>query len=493
MQSLFADFSAAWQPGATFLRTPGGRSWTYGELDEATSELAARLSVSLGAGDRLVSMLERSEWNIFLYLACTRCGVVYVPLNPRMTPAELGPVIADADPSMLVCDPVLQSKAEQLVEARVLVRTLDRAGGGSLRHGKVPAGVVDRELDAPHPAAIIFTSGTTGTPKGALIPHALFIGKARALAGALRFTSSDCLLHAMPLYHSHGLFMTVHAVLSVGASILFLPKFDAGEVVRALPDVTMFSGVPTMYTRLASEPGLKAAAAAIRLFICGSAPLKPELFEAFQRESGHRLVEVWGMSETMTNTASPLGDRRAGSAGKALPGVLLRVVDDRGVEVPPDTAGVIEVGFTAPFGGYWRRPPEEQPRMREGRLVTGDIGQLSPDGYLTILGRTTEMIISGGYNVYPREVELALEEMPGVAKAAVFAVPHKDFGEAVVAAVESNGTSVIDAAVVLRKLRDRLVPYKIPKALFIEDMLPTTELGKLQRKALAGKYRHYFR
>lgn len=495
MHSLFASFRPGWQPDAPFLRTPEGQTWSYADLERITADLSLRLrGAGLRPADRLVALLERSAWNIFLYLACARAGVIYVPLNPRLTPAEYAPIVADADPALLVCDPAIQESVQQATGASsTLLRSFDGLGQGSLMSLGQAEGSPDVDLPEGSAAAIIFTSGTTGRPKGALMPHALFVAKARSLGQALGYTAQDCLLHTLPLYHAHGLFMTLHCVLDAGASILLAPRFDAAEVIRLLPQATVFSGVPTMYKRLADEPGLSEAARSVRLFVSGSAALPREVFASFEQRCGHRIVECWGMSETMTNTASPLhGERRPGSCGRALPGVTVRVVNAQGEPVPAGTAGVLEVGFPVPFGGYWRRPAAEQPRLRDGCMVTGDIGQMDADGYLTIVGRTSEVIISGGYNVYPREVEIALEEFPEVGRAAVFALPHPDFGEAVAAAIEPAPGAVVQPGELQRKLRARLVGYKLPKVIFTETELPLTELGKLQRNLLAKRYARHF-
>ena len=495
MQSLFVEFRRAWNLDAPFLRVASGRTCSYGDLERLTGDLSLRLQgAGLALGERVVSVVERSEWNIFLYLACVRAGVIYVPLNPRLTPAELSPIIADADPALVVCEPELEVTLTALLPPRrARMCTLDASGHGTLMEQRHAEGHPDVELPAGHPAAIIFTSGTTGRPKGALLPHELFVGKARSLGSAVGYTAQDRLLHTLPLYHAHGLFMTLHCVLNAGASILLLPKFEAREVVARMPEATVFSGVPTMYKRLLEEPGLGEAAAGMRLFISGSAALPPEVFEAFEERAGHRILECWGMSETMTNTANPLnGERRPGSVGKALPGVTVRAVDELGQVVSRGVPGTLQVGFTTSFGGYWRRPPSEQPAIRDGHMATGDIGVFDHDGYLTIVGRTSEAIISGGYNVYPREVEIALEELREVARAAVFAVRHPDLGEAVAAAVETAPGTQVDPADIMRKLRSRLVNYKVPKAVFVEDTLPLTELGKIQRAVLARKYADHF-
>jgi malonyl-CoA/methylmalonyl-CoA synthetase len=494
VHSLYLSFRPAWQSKQPFLRTPEGSTWSYGDLELITGELALRLrGAGLQVGDRVVALLERSPWNVFLYLACARMGVIYVPLNPRLTPAEYSPIVTDSDPALVLCDPTLADDVRQALPSMTL-HTFDAVGQGTFTELERAQGAPDVELNDDAAAAIIFTSGTTGRPKGALMPHRLFVGKARSLGSALGYLAQDCLLHALPLYHAHGLFMTLHCVLTAGASILLLPRFDAAQVVRLLPQASVFSGVPTMYKRLAEEEGLLRAAAGVRLFISGSAALPREVFTAFERRSGHRILECWGMSETMTNTANPLqGERRPGSCGRPLPGVTLRVVDRDGLPVPPGTDGTLEVGFHAPFGGYWRRPPSEQPRIREGRMVTGDIGFLDRDGYLTIVRRTSDVIISGGFNVYPREIEIALEELPEVGRAAVFALPHTDLGEAVAAAVEPAPGATIEPAELLRRLRARLVGYKLPKVIFVEHDLPLTELGKLQRNVLARRYAAHFK
>jgi malonyl-CoA/methylmalonyl-CoA synthetase len=494
VQSLYRSFRPAWRSEQLFLTAPDIGAWSYADLEQVTGDIALLLrGAGLQQGNRLVTLLERSPWNIFLYLACARAGIVYVPLNPRLTVTEFAPIVADADPALVLCDPAIFDIVRGALPS-IMVRTFDVLGKGSLRDVTLAEGSPDADLADDAAAAIIFTSGTTGRPKGALMPHALFVGKARALSGVLGYTARDCLLHTLPLYHAHGLFMTLHCVLDAGASILLLPRFDAAEVVRQLPQATVFSGVPTMYKRLSEDSGLHQAAAGMRLFISGSAALPREVFTAFEQRSGHSILECWGMSETMTNTANPLkGERRPGSCGQPLPGVTLRVVAADGKPVPTGTTGVLEVGFTAAFGGYWRRPASEQPRIHDGHMVTGDIGWLDDEGYLTIVGRTSEVIISGGYNVYPREVEIALEELPEIARAAVFALPHPDLGEAVAAAVEPAPGATVEPAELLHKLRASLVGYKLPRAIFPEQTLPMTELGKVQRNILTKRYAAHFR
>ena len=494
MPSLYETFRPAWSLGDPFLNMPDGQTWSYGELDEITAELAAQMhALGLRPGDRLAALVERSPWGIFLYLASARSGLVFAPLNPRLTAAELAPLLADIEPALVVCDPACAPSVVPLRPGAARLHTLDCQGRGSLRNVKPAADWANLELGPGHPAAIVYTSGTTGRPKGAVLAHELFIGKARALGAVLGYARSDCLLHAMPLYHAHGLFMTLHCVLSAGACVLLLPGFDTAQVVELLPRATIFSGVPTMYKRVTTCEGLREAAAGMRLFVSGSAPLTVEVFTEFEaRSGGHRIVECWGMSETMTNTANPPGDCRPGRAGRPLPGVALRITDAQGRLQPAGEPGAVEVQFDLPAARYWRRPASEQPEFRDGWMVTGDIGCLDEDGYLRLVGRKGDMVISGGYNVYPREVEIALEELPEVARAAVFGVPHPDFGEAVVAAAELAPGAQVEPDALLGRLRLRLVAYKVPKALFLMTELPTTELGKILRAALRERHRGHF-
>ena len=494
-RSAYAVFRRGWIPSAPFLTTVDGQSWSYAELDRITADCSKRLQgAGLGKGDRLASQLDRSPWNIFLYLACMRAGIVYVPLSPQLTPVETAAILNDAEPALFVCAPRLLEAARSLPDgagARIL--TLDQDGGASLSMLKAADVAPDAEVDPDDDAAIIFTSGTTGRPKGAVLPHGHFSTRAKSLVQGLGYRREDRLLHVMPLYHAHGLFMTTHCVLCAGASILLLPRFDVEEVVARLPQATLFSGVPTMYKRLLGAPALRENSRGIRIFIAGSAPLPPDVFLQFEQQSGHRIVECWGMSESMTNTANPLLEaRKPGSAGKPLPGVEVRTLDAQGKPTAPGEPGVLAVRSPTRFKGYWRRPEAEQPRYHDGFFVTGDIGYFDPDGYLVIIGRNSDVIISGGYNVYPREVELGLEQMEGVAKAAVFGLPHPDFGEAVAAAIECQAGARIDAAALLAGLKSRLVGYKVPKALFVVDRLPLTELGKIQRRPLAERFRQHF-
>lgn len=493
---LYSIFQPAWNPSAPFLEAVDGRIWTYADLDQITSDYSKRLrTAGLEKQTRLISLVGRSPWNVFLYLACIRAGVNYIPLNPKLTPAELAPILADVEPALVVCAPAVLEVISILLKGfSTPVLTLDADGRGSFTKLEIGDIAADADVKSDDAAAIIFTSGTTGRPKGAVMPHEHFAMKAKALALALDYRSTDRLLHTMPLYHAHGLFMTTHCVLSVGASMLLLPHFDAADVVGRLPSVTVFSGVPTMYTRMLAVPFLMERSRNIRLFVSASAPLPADVFLEFEKQSGHRIIECWGMSETMTNTATPLsGERRPGSAGKQLPGIEIRAVDQAGDTLEAGQPGLLEVRSSTRFKGYWRRPEAEQARFRDGYFVTGDIGFLDADGYLTIVGRNSDVIISGGNNVHPKEVELALEQLAGVSKAAVFGLPHPDYGEAVAAAIEPERGCSVDQADLLARLKLRLASYKVPKALFVVEGMPLTELGKVQRRILADRFSGYFR
>ena len=462
---------------------------------DITSALSCRLQAfGLKRGDRLVSQVERSPWNLFLYLACLRAGIVYVPLNPDFKPAEAMPILSDVEAAVIVCDARVAGDARALAAGTpTRVLTLNADGTGSL--ADLPAGDChpDGTVSKDDAAAIIFTSGTTGRPKGAVMPHGHLAQKARALVQALGWQPSDRLLHAMPLHHAHGLFMTTHCVLCVGASMLLAKRFEAGEVVAQLPQVTVFSGVPTMYHRMADVPGLLESGKGVRIFVSASAPLPADVLAKFEQRSGHRLVECWGMSETMTNTATPTDRaRRPGTVGKPLPGVQVRVLDDKGVPLAPGQRGLLAIRSETRFSGYWRRPPEQQARFEDGFFVTGDLGFIDGEGNVSIAGRTGDVIISGGYNVYPKEVELALEQMDSLAQVAVFALPHPDFGEAVAAAVVVRPGRLLEPQDIAAALKLRLASYKIPKAIFQLEALPVTELGKVQRRVLAQRFAGHF-
>jgi malonyl-CoA/methylmalonyl-CoA synthetase len=495
-ESLYSKFRKLWDPASIFMEAADGRLWRYGDLERITADLSRRLrGLGLRKGDRIVAQIERSPWSLFLYFASLRAGLVWVPLNPRASKAELSPIIAEVEPSILVGNAHLVEALRQLVRGtNVRVLTLDDDDGGNLLQLPMADVEPDAEVKGDDIAAILFTSGTTGRPKGAVMPHNHLIRKARILGRAFEWTQNDRLLHVMPLNHAHGLFMTIHCVVEAGASMILMPRFETRDVVERLPSVTVLSGVPTMYARMLTDPMLTEKSRDIRLFISASAPLPPDLLIKFRGLTGHTIVESWGTSETLTLTAQPLlGERRIGSVGQPLPEVDVRVVDETGRKLPTGEVGHLEVRGPTRFAGYWKSSELDHTLFRkDGFLRIGDLGFIDEDRYITIVGRSSDVIITGGYKVYPKEIEHVLEQHAEISKAAVFGLPHPEYGEAVSAAIEVVSGYEIEVDRILCELRGVLVGYKVPKAVFVVDSLPRTELGKIRRNDLIKSFRTHF-
>jgi malonyl-CoA/methylmalonyl-CoA synthetase len=489
--------------GLAFMRLPDGSEVSYGSLRAQTAQLArVLLAAGLEPGDRVAVQVEKSATAVLLYLATLRAGGVYVPLNPAYTLPEMEYFLEDAAPRIVVCAPEKRREMAPLVE---------RFGGGMLLTLGADAGsgtlVAAAAAEAPHfadveraaadPAAILYTSGTTGRSKGAVLTHGNLLFNARTLADVWRFVPADVLLHALPIFHIHGLFVAINTVLAARASLLLLPRFEPAAVLAALPGSTVMMGVPTFYTRLLQEPALdRDACAHMRLFVSGSAPLLATTHAEWRERTGHSILERYGMSETGMNSSNPYeGERVPGSVGPPLPGVELRIADQSsGAPAAAGACGVIEVRGPNVFVGYWRQPEKTRAEFRpDGFFVTGDVGRFDERGYLWIVGRAKDLIISGGYNVYPREVEEAIEAIPGVMESAVVGLPHADFGEAVTAVVVAQQRKpVLDEAAILANLRARLAPYKIPKQVLFAAALPRNAMGKVQKSELrrmhAGLY-----
>ena len=432
---------------------------SYGQLDAEVGRLAAWLvGQQVAPGDRVVVQAPKTPQLLSLYLAVLKVGAVYTPLNDSYTPAEIDYFIADAEPRLVVNDAVAAAAASASLAplAPAVLRGADDL------------------------AALIYTSGTTGRSKGAMLSHGNLASNALALHDIWGFSGDDVLLHALPVFHVHGLFVAIHCALLSGGRMIWLPRFDADQVVALLPRSTVMMGVPTFYTRLLTHPGFGPACAGhMRLFISGSAPLLPSTFEAFEARTGHRILERYGMSEAGMITSNPLaGDRIPGSVGFPLPGVELRL----------SQSAIIEIRGPNLFHGYWRMPEKTAEAFSDGWFVTGDVGRVDPDGRVWITGRATDLIISGGYNIYPREIELVLDELPGVDESAVVGVPHPDFGEAVVAVI----VGAADAAELAAAARRLLAPYKLPKRILHRGELPRNSMGKVQknrlREELAGLF-----
>ena len=461
--NLFSTISAAApDPSTVLAELPDGSSTTYAEAFALAARFANALEdLGVEPGDRVAVQVEKSWPAIVLYLGCLRAGAVYLPLNPAYTAAEVEHFLRDAEPKVLVCDSERFDGLASLAQATGVahVETMGADGRGSLLDHALgqPAERADAVRAGSDLAAILYTSGTTGRSKGAMLTHDNLRSNAQALVECWRFTADDVLVHALPIFHTHGLFVATNVVLLSGGSMIFQPGFDAAAVLAALGRATALMGVPTFYTRLLQLPGLtREAVAGVRLFVSGSAPLLAETHAAWSERTGHAILERYGMTETNMNTSNPYdGERRPGTVGFPLPGVELRVVDpESGRPVATDEVGGLEVKGPNVFCGYWRQPERTAEELRaDGFFITGDLAAVDGDGYVRIVGRAKDLVISGGLNVYPKEVEEAIDELPGVAESAVFGVPHPDFGEAVVAAVVPASGAVVQEAVGARRAR----------------------------------------
>ncbi|QRY80845.1 malonyl-CoA synthase [Pseudomonas sp. PDNC002] len=501
-QSLFAEVGKHLPSDLSkpFIRTPLGGGYSYADMLRSTSQFAHAL-VELGVqpGDRVAVQVDKSPETVMLYLAVLRVGAVYLPLNSGYTGDELRYFLDDAEPSLFVCAPAFEAQARELAEASGVARvaTLGDQVDGSLMdavHGK-PGRFVDVPRASGDLAAILYTSGTTGRSKGAMISHGNLVSNARALVDAWQITPSDWLLHALPIFHIHGLFVACNSLLMAGGSMLFLSKFDAAQMLRLLPQVNLLMGVPTFYTRLLDQPGLtREAVAHMRLFISGSAPLTAETHKAFSERTGMAILERYGMTETGMNTSNPLdGERIAGTVGFPLPGVELRITDPSQSEptpLPQGEPGMIEVRGPNVFQGYWRMPEKTAEELRaDGYFMTGDIGFIDDKGYVQIVGRNKDMIISGGFNVYPKELEEILDTLPGVVESAVIGVPHPDFGEGVTAVLVATQGQAPSEAQVLAALDGKLARFKQPKRVMVVDALPRNVMGKVQKNVLREQFK----
>jgi malonyl-CoA/methylmalonyl-CoA synthetase len=478
-------------PHRPFLRTPEGRELSYAGLADQTARFASALSArGVVQGDRVAAQVDKSVDAVLLYLACLDLGAVFVPINVANTENEVDYLLRDSRPRLAVVRPASREMLEPAaMRAQIShVETLGADGEGSLPElvnrcagGGRPA----RQCGGDSLAAIVYTSGTTGRAKGAMLTRANLACNAEVLAEVWRFTESDVLLHALPLFHVHGLFAAINTVLASRSSLLLLPKFDAASVLTHLPAATVYMGVPTHYTRLLQEPGLdRAAAAGMRLFISGSAPLLAETHRDFSERTGHRIIERYGMTETLMNSSNPFdGERVPGSVGPALPGVSIRVAD------AADGIGGLEIQGPNVFAGYWGDADKTRAEFTaDGWFKTGDVGRIEDDGYLYIMGRAKDLVISGGCNVYPKEVEAELDALTGVLESAVFGVPHPDFGEGVTAVVVREPGVVVSEADIIRAVKTRLAGYKIPKRILFIDELPRNAMGKVQKNALRSTY-----
>ena len=507
--NLFAALRAAFPADLdrTAIETADGAGaplyYTWRDLERGTAMLANLLdSLDLPAGARVAVQTEKSVEALMLYLAVLRAGYVYLPLNTAYQAAEIDYFIGNAEPGVVVCTPKNFGWISQIAfkAGTKNVFTLGDDRRGSLLERAALYG--DEHRVAPRAeadlTAILYTSGTTGRSKGAMLTHANLLSNARVLHAYWGWRGDDVLIHALPIFHVHGLFVASHGALLAGAKMIWFAKFDARKVIERLPEATVFMGVPTLYVRLLAEPGLtREACARMRLFIAGSAPLLVETFNAWIERTGHTILERYGMSETIMLSSNPYdpaqGERRGGTVGFPLPGVGLRVRDDKGQPLPAGEIGHIEVKGPNVFKGYWRRPEQTADEFTTDLwFKTGDVGRIGADGYVSIVGRSKDLIISGGYNVYPAEIEGYINEMPGVAESAVIGVPHADFGEAVVAVVVPKPDAAPDGAAIGAALRAQIANFKVPKAVFVVDDLPRNSMGKVQKNLLREQYKTLF-
>lgn len=499
MSNVLFDALTVTAPGRLWLETQDGRRLTYGDLYTLTGQLAQVLvEAGVRPGDRVASNVEKSPEALALYLAVIRTGAVFLPLNTAYTAAELAYFLEDADPVLFVTDPARLAEAEGLAcatQGGCRVLTLGTDG----QCGSLPAAATGRmaafetvSRGSEDLAAILYTSGTTGRSKGAILSHGNLLSNALLLKDQWRFTADDVLLHALPIYHTHGLFVASNILALAGGSMIFLPRFEAGAVLDALPRATAMMGVPTFYTRLVREPRFnRETTAHLRLMISGSAPLLAQTHAEVEALTGHRVLERYGMTETNMNTSNPYeGPRMAGTVGPPLPGVELRLTHpETGAVLPVGEIGMIEVRGENVFRGYWRQPEKTAAEFRaDGFFITGDLGVIGHDGYVTIVGRGKDLIITGGFNVYPKEVEEAIDALPGVIESAVIGLPHPDFGEGVTAVVVALPDAGLTEKGIIAALQNQLAAFKRPKRVLLVESLPRNAMGKVQKAHLRDRH-----
>lgn len=501
--NLYAALAAGFphDASACAIETEDGAYYSFSDIERASAMLAHLLvGAGLEPGDRVAVQVEKSPEALLLYLATVRAGFVYLPLNTAYRASELEYFLSDAEPKVVVTTPERFADVSRIAfkaGARQVFSLGERREGSLLARAAHYSDRFQTVDSAPGDlAAILYTSGTTGRSKGAMLTHDNLVSNARVLKEYWGWKQGDVLLHALPLFHVHGLFVAAHGALINGSKMIFLNRFDAARVLHYLPRVTVFMGVPTYYVRLLAEKGLSPEVCrSMRLFISGSAPLTEDVFRDFKARTGHTILERYGMSETVMLTSNPYdGKRLSGTVGKPLPGVTVRVVDGAGQALGPDEIGGIEVKGPNVFTGYWRMPEKTREEFTaDGFFKTGDVGKWGAAGseaagYLSIVGRSKDLIITGGYNVYPKEIERYLDEMPGVAESAVVGIPHHDFGEAVTAAVVLKPGAHTDEATLIASLKQSIANFKVPKRIFFLDELPRNAMGKVQKNLLRERF-----
>lgn len=475
---------------------PSGAVLTYGAFIAEAARMAHALrALGIKPGDRVAAQIAKSPQALALYAATVQAGAIFLPLNTAYTPSEIDYFVQNAEPGLLVCDPAsVADLAPIATRTNAALETLAGDGTGSFadKAAVQPDVFATVERGPDDLAAFLYTSGTTGRSKGAMLTHDNLLSNARALQQIWRYTDKDVLLHALPIFHTHGLFVAVNTLTLAGGELIWLPGFQIDQVIANLPKATSMMGVPTFYTRLLDDPRFtRELVSHIRLFTSGSAPLLAETHVAFEARTGHRILERYGMTETNMSTSNPYdGERRAGTVGFPLPDVELRICEpESGKELAKGEIGVIEVRGPNVFKGYWRMPEKTREEFRDdGFFITGDLARLDEDGYVQIVGRAKDLIISGGYNIYPKEIELLLDEQAGVLESAVVGVPHPDFGEAVVAAIVPQKGADLDPAALTEAIRDKIARFKQPKKIHVIEELPRNTMGKVQKNILRERF-----
>ncbi|MGJ8544104.1 MAG: malonate--CoA ligase [Sulfitobacter sp.] len=469
-----------------------GQVTSYAQLWQSAERVASAL-INLGVepGDRVAVQADKSLGILELYLGTILAGAIHLPLNTAYTAAEVGYFLGDASPRVFVCDPARQDElAEVIGTAKIqTVLTLDGDGNGSMRQAASDAQPLRNPVARGEDdlAAFLYTSGTTGRSKGAMLTHGNLASNAKVLRDLWQFTHDDVLIHALPLFHTHGLFVAINITLVAGGAIIFHRGFDPDAIIADFARATTLMGVPTFYTRLLAAPDLtKDAVAKMRLFVSGSAPMLTETHHEWQSRTGHTVLERYGMTETCMNTSNPFdGLRKPGTVGLPLEGVELRIATPEGEIFPQGEIGGIEVRGPNLFKGYWNMPEKTAEELRaDGWFITGDLGQIDEDGYVTIVGRSKDLIISGGYNIYPKEIEMLIDEVPGVVESAAFGIPHADFGESVAVAVVQEPGGTLTADDILASISTDIARFKIPRKIFFLDALPRNTMGKVQKNVL---------
>jgi len=497
--NLFTAFAASSHRDKVFLAPPGRPPISFADAFEQSARFAHVLKAhGVKPGDRVAVQVEKSAEALILYLASLRTGAVFLPLNTGYTASELSYFIIDSSPRVFVCSPKDADMIADLCDgSEILTLGADGRSGSLIAEAKGQStSFADADVGMGDLAAILYTSGTTGRSKGAMLSHGNLLSNAQALKDVWQFTERDVLLHALPIFHTHGLFVATNVSLLAGATIILLPKFDVEEIFRLLPQATCMMGVPTFYVRLLQDARLhREAARHMRLFISGSAPLLAETHREWSERTGHDVLERYGMTETNMITSNPyVGRRVPGSVGFPLPGTDLRIADDAGAPLPQGEIGMIEVRGPNVFSGYWRMPEKTRAEFRsDGFFITGDLGKIDSEGYVHIVGRGKDLVITGGFNVYPKEVETLIDGLPGVEESAVIGLPHDDFGEGVTAIVIAKKGSTLTEAQIMAALDGRLAKFKLPKRVLFADQFPRNTMGKIQKNLLREQFRNLYK